>query len=491
MDGTPPAPSRRFRRPEPRDVEARFDLPELFFSTTDAKGRIRSGNDVFARVSGYTLDELTGQPHNLIRHPDVPRAVFRLLWRTIGEGRPMAAYVKNLARSGAYYWVMALVVPAPGGYLSVRLKPTTPLFDTVRQVYAELVGVERAVIAEGGPRAGDRAMDTAEGRLGELLASAGFDSYDAFMRAALPAEVQARAAALDAAQRAGASEEAERAPALAACHGVESALSRLIGRIGEYGELTSSFLDRSREMLRLAEGMRILALNAMLASERTGLDGAAVGRTAGLLRERSDAISPTVRSLGESFDTASHLLDDLRFRIAAAELQTEMATAFVRERLGEAGGPGDEADGTGEADESDGANAARDDLRVLAACLDDGVAALGASLDGVAEHMRALGAGLDALASELRTMRVLEVNGRVEASRLAGTKVGELVGLFDAVGESVRVGDAQVSSVRGSIASALSGDASAISDAARYVAELRACVEGTGVTDTRSLSAAA
>src|SRR4051794_38069039 len=98
-----------------------FAIDELFFSTTDAKGVIRSGNGVFARVSGFELEELVGQAHNVVRHPDMPRAVFRTFWDALGAGRGVAAYVKNIASDGAYYWVMAFAVPAlDGGFVSVR-----------------------------------------------------------------------------------------------------------------------------------------------------------------------------------------------------------------------------------------------------------------------------------------------------------------------------------------------------------------------------------
>ena len=135
-------------RPTPTHVERPFDVAELFFSTTNRKGIIQSGNDVFARVSGYTEAELLGQPHNVIRHPDMPRAVFRLLWDYLEAERPIAAYVKNMAKDGRYYWVLATAVPVTGGYLSVRLKPTSDLLPAVEALYAELLAAERAVGVE-------------------------------------------------------------------------------------------------------------------------------------------------------------------------------------------------------------------------------------------------------------------------------------------------------------------------------------------------------
>ena len=107
---------------------------DLFFSTTDRKGIITAGNDVFERVSGYPLDVLVGANHNILRHSDMPRAVFWLLWDTIEAGDAIAAYVKNRTADGAFYWVMATVVPVARRLPVVRLPPTTELF-TAAQVH--------------------------------------------------------------------------------------------------------------------------------------------------------------------------------------------------------------------------------------------------------------------------------------------------------------------------------------------------------------------
>lgn len=86
-----------------------FAPDELIVSKTDPKGRITYANDVFLRVSGYELDEVIGQPHNIIRHPEMPRAVFRLLWRQLAAGQEVFAFINNLAKNGDHYWVLAHV----------------------------------------------------------------------------------------------------------------------------------------------------------------------------------------------------------------------------------------------------------------------------------------------------------------------------------------------------------------------------------------------
>lgn len=122
--------------------EALFDVSELFFSRTDARGVIACGNEVFRRVSGYTWDELINAPHKIIRHPDMPKGVFHILWDRIQRGIPTGAYVKNRAKDGRYYWVFAVVSPVEGGYLSVRLKPTSDTLKDVVDLYSEALAVE-------------------------------------------------------------------------------------------------------------------------------------------------------------------------------------------------------------------------------------------------------------------------------------------------------------------------------------------------------------
>ncbi|MEG0411597.1 MAG: methyl-accepting chemotaxis protein [Comamonas sp.] len=102
---------------------------ELLMSTTDRTGRITHCNSAFTHVSGFSMDELMGQPHSIVRHPDMPAEAFKDLWATIGHGRAWSGVVKNRRKDGRYYWVRAYVTPIieggkPVGYMSVRVKPS-------------------------------------------------------------------------------------------------------------------------------------------------------------------------------------------------------------------------------------------------------------------------------------------------------------------------------------------------------------------------------
>jgi len=115
------APSETLQRPQAHtqvysgtiDEPRPFEIEELFFSTTDKKGHIKTANSVFFRVAAYDRAHLLEKPHNIIRDPDMPRAVFHLMWEEIQADRPLFAYVKNRAADGRYYWVVALVTPSP------------------------------------------------------------------------------------------------------------------------------------------------------------------------------------------------------------------------------------------------------------------------------------------------------------------------------------------------------------------------------------------
>jgi PAS domain S-box-containing protein len=133
----------------PTGLERTFDEDEIIVSKTDTKGRLTYVNDVFLRVSAFAEEDLIGKPHNIIRHPDMPRAVFRLLWDTLGSGRELFAYIVNLAADGAHYWVLAHVTPTfgPGGQIvgfhSNRRTAAPGALALVQPVYAELLREEQ------------------------------------------------------------------------------------------------------------------------------------------------------------------------------------------------------------------------------------------------------------------------------------------------------------------------------------------------------------
>jgi len=144
----------------PTKVERVMRDDDFIVSKTNPKGIITYGNPIFVEFSGYTEDELIGTQHNIIRHPDMPRAAFKLAWDTIGAGKEFFAYVKNMSKDGGFYWVFAHITPdfdASGhivGYTSVRRCPTRSAIDTISGVYAQMLAAEKAAGARDAIGAG-------------------------------------------------------------------------------------------------------------------------------------------------------------------------------------------------------------------------------------------------------------------------------------------------------------------------------------------------
>ena len=138
-------------RPTPTGVEVTFDPADIIVSKTDKRGIITYADRTFIEVSGYSEGELLGRPHSIIRHPEMPRCVFKLLWDTIQRGREIFAYVINLGKRGQHYWVFAHVTPdrdlrtgAITGYHSSRRLAAPEAIAEIRKLYAALLKEERA-----------------------------------------------------------------------------------------------------------------------------------------------------------------------------------------------------------------------------------------------------------------------------------------------------------------------------------------------------------
>ena len=153
---------------------------DFIVSKTDPKGKIIYCNRIFMEIAGYSETELLGQPHNIIRHPDMPRSVFRALWQTLQAGREFFGVIKNRTKSGGYYWAFANVTPsldAQGqllGYFSVRRCPSRQGIETLAPLYRQMV--EEEARHDSARNAMDASWDILQQRLNQ----AGM-SYDQFI----------------------------------------------------------------------------------------------------------------------------------------------------------------------------------------------------------------------------------------------------------------------------------------------------------------------
>ncbi len=147
-------------------VEHVISADAAIVSRTDAKGLITFVNDEFVTHAGFSRDELLGQPHNIVRHPDMPEEAFRDLWATLKLGRPWTGIVKNRSKDGGFYWVKATATPTPdGGFMSVRVKPGRDEVQAAEALYARM-RADPALRLEGGLPAA-----TGLGRLSATLAN--------------------------------------------------------------------------------------------------------------------------------------------------------------------------------------------------------------------------------------------------------------------------------------------------------------------------------
>ncbi len=122
---------------------------DFIVSKTDVKGRITYGNEIFIEMSGYSEKEILGKPHNILRHKDMPKIIFKLLWDRISNKEEIFAFVKNRTKNDDYYWVIANVTASLDsrgnivGYFSVRRKPSSQAIDVIEGLYKKLSDAEK------------------------------------------------------------------------------------------------------------------------------------------------------------------------------------------------------------------------------------------------------------------------------------------------------------------------------------------------------------
>ena len=143
------------------DVETILPENEFIYSRTDLKGVIVEANEAFASISGFTPEEMVGQSHNLVRHPDMPPEAFADLWQDIKLGRPWRGIVKNRRKDGGFYWVVANVSPVREngqivGYQSVRGRPGREEIAAAAAAYRRIRAGDKSIRVEHGLAVGNR-----------------------------------------------------------------------------------------------------------------------------------------------------------------------------------------------------------------------------------------------------------------------------------------------------------------------------------------------
>ncbi len=165
------------------DANARFNLADLLFSRTDDRGIIRTGNAAFQEISVYSWEALEGAPHKIVRHPDMPKGVFFLLWRALQAKQPIGGYVQNMAEDGVPYWVFATMLPMEDSYISVRMKPTGSTLEKLLPLYERLRREEVA---------GNLSAEDSAAQIEAFVEELGFSDYTEFVAFSLREEAAAR-----------------------------------------------------------------------------------------------------------------------------------------------------------------------------------------------------------------------------------------------------------------------------------------------------------
>jgi len=323
---------------EPKNIESPFGLDELFFSITDPKGVILTGNDVFQKVAKMEREELIGKPHNVIRHPDMPRVIFKAVWDTIKSGKPFVGYVKNMAKDGSYYWVLAAIYPVRDEegqiqrYISIRLKPSSSIFELIPTLYKEILQVE---IKEG--------MEEAAAFMQEKLKELGFESYDEFAKKAFFEEIKSR-------------EDILASEAMQSCHvdlsnvneentefiDILCNLQTLFYRVNRYFNeifhkvelflnLNEELNKKSKFIYELAEDIRLLSLNASIESYKVKKEGVSFSTLSHEMRKNAELSERKIVQMSSLIDDTKRDIEDIGFNILTSKLIIEMITFFIKE----------------------------------------------------------------------------------------------------------------------------------------------------------------
>ncbi|MFK5893355.1 MAG: PAS domain-containing protein [Pseudomonadota bacterium] len=149
----------------PINKERKMRDNDFIVSKTDTKGHLTYANSIFYEFAGYDEISALGKQHNLIRHPDMPRSVFKMLWDTIISGNEFNGYVKNLSFNGEFYWVFANVTPSYDqqnkiiGYYSVRRKPSEAALKVISPIYQEMLSAEKKAGSKDAINAGSTVLN--------------------------------------------------------------------------------------------------------------------------------------------------------------------------------------------------------------------------------------------------------------------------------------------------------------------------------------------
>lgn len=309
--------------------ESYFEPHELFFSRTQKNGVIVAGNRIFAKVSAYPIGEMLGRAHSIVRHGDMPRAVFKYMWSEILAGRTISAYVKNLSADGKYYWVLASIFPHGEHFVSVRIKPlSSTLSDVIAPLYQELRSLESS-----------HSLPEQVEILQQRIIALGYDGYTEFMRWALSRE-------LEFAQQAQELHQKSARPEFASFHAsqlsdnfiaLQNSIGQSLKAFDHIGQTVTDLTEAFEQLKRSSKAQSLLPYNLTMASQKSEVSKKTMEALASMFRDQQQAVHSFSLEYQEVLNTAKkEFLDPLRYEVGACYLQITMMNQFLQETISSA-----------------------------------------------------------------------------------------------------------------------------------------------------------
>ncbi|MDD5718013.1 MAG: PAS domain-containing protein, partial [Sulfuricurvum sp.] len=385
--------------------EATFGTNELFFSITQKDSTIVSGNGAFIRISGYPKDELIGRYHNIVRHPEMPKVIFKTFWERLEAKKPIVAYVQNRAKNGDHYWVIAAVFPLEKYYLSIRIKPNSPLFSAIKDLYHRLLEEE-----------GSSGIAASEHALEQGLNTLGYSNYDQFMGEALLGELQERKRYANPQKRESdyANEPSEWVSRLNSIHRYASDSIRYYERwfekIGLFKEMKVMFEEKSLHLRHLGREIVFLSLNTSVSSHKMETGGETFGILARDIRINAKENDAIIGRIHTKSNAIAEVIHTIIFSVSAIRLQFETLIRFVEEILTQTGVMGGEE--------------IRDNLNGLIELVQYYASTLKTVQYTIEEHIQENLDNMDLLERQVMYLGYIQIYGMIEASRISDPSVG-------------------------------------------------------------------
>lgn len=420
----------------PKNIEKKFELDEIFFSTTDLKGIIQYGNEVFTRLSGYEFEELVGSPHNIIRHPDMPKIIFKLLWDYIKADKTIVAYVKNLSKDGSYYWVLAAVFPLKNRngetikYLSIRIKPSSKMFEIIPDLYKELLKIEK-----------EEGVEASYQYLLNFLKEHGFKDYDDFMRKALEEEIKSREKLLNLDTNiveedftGFVAKVSSENPVLRKFERIKIISDRIYAEFNDafnelkrYVSLKDELEEKAKYISRLADDIILLSLNASIESYKVKDVGVSFSVLSKEMRENTSMIERNMKRMVNTITQIADELSENTLNINYLKLQTNMVESFVKEIL----------ENQHDTDDISSIYMIKENLIDLINLMKDYLSNIAELLKGLNKSLFKIYNEINNLEMLIKRLNFIHTNGIIESAHFVGTGQGFVI-LFSQMSDLVQ-----------------------------------------------------